>query len=122
MQQAQHDIKTIAVSGAVGRHVWHALMELAAAKPGLTVVVHDGTRLFVEAADLSAFARMGAQLLAYRAIRLLGITLNPFSPMGGHFDASELLACARSTFRDVHVTDVMLEQIHPINPPNLATL
>lgn len=110
MQYAQADIRTIAVSGAVGRSLWRALLTLASSKPGLTVVVNDGTKLFVEAADLVALRGLGARLLAYRGIHMIGITLNPFSPMGGSFVAQEFLLAARQAFGDYSVSDVMLEQ------------
>jgi len=110
MQYAQADIRTIAVSGAVGRSLWRALLTLASSKPGLTVVVNDGTKLFVEAADLVASRQLGARLLAYRGIHLIGITLNPFSPLGGSFIAQEFLLAARQAFGDYSVSDVMLEQ------------
>ena len=110
MQYAHADIKTIAVSGAVGRTLWQALSTLAESKPGLTVVVNDGTRLFVPAADLAAFTSQGAHLLAYRGIRLLGITLNPFSPLGGCFEPKEFLTAAHEAFIGYGVSDVMLEE------------
>jgi hypothetical protein len=110
MQYAQADIRTIAVSGAVGRSLWRALLTLASSKPGLTVVVNDGTKLFVEAADLVALRQLGARLLAYRGIHLIGITLNPFSPLGGSFIAQEFLLAARQAFGDYSVSDVLLEQ------------
>ena len=111
MEYAQAAIQTIAVSGAVGRTLWHALMTLAAARPGLRVVVSDGTKLFVEAADLLAFAQLGGRLLAQRAIHLTGITLNPFSPLGGSFDATAFLVAAHAAFAGYGVSDVVLEQI-----------
>ncbi|ABD71588.1 conserved hypothetical protein [Rhodoferax ferrireducens T118] len=110
MQYAQADIKTIAVSGAVGRSLWRALLTLASSKPGLSVVVNDGTKLFVEAADLAAMRGLGARLLAYRGIHMIGITLNPFSPLGGSFIAHEFLLAARQAFGDYSVSDVLLEQ------------
>ncbi len=110
MEYKQAAIQTIAVSGAVGRSLWHALMTLAAARPGLTVVVSDGTKLFVEAADLVAFARLGGQVLADRAIHMNGITLNPFSPLGGSFDPPAFLAAARAAFAGYGVNDVMLPE------------
>jgi len=84
------------------------------------VVVSDGTKLFVEAADLAAFAQLGGQLLAQRAIRMIGLTLNPFSPLGGRFDAPVFLTAARHAFPHYGVSDVMLQD-HPGAPPNLAT-
>lgn len=112
MEYARAAIQTIAVSGAVGCTLWRALMTLAAARPGLSVVVSDGTKLFVEAADLAAFAHLRGRLLAYRAIHLSGITLNPFSPFGGSFDAAAFLTAARHAFPNDNVSDVLLED-HP---------
>jgi len=101
---------TIALSGAVGRSLWRALGTLAARHPGLTVVVNDGTKLFVEATDLAVLRKQGAQVLAYRGIHMTGITLNPFSPLGGSFDAQEFLNAAREAFANYGVSDVVLEE------------
>jgi len=110
MKYAQADIQIIAVSGAVGRALWQALTLLATEKPGLRLVVADGTRLFVEAADLAAFAKLGGQLLANRGIQIIGLTLNPYSPLGGSFEAQAFLAAAREAFPNYGVSDVMLHE------------
>ena len=39
---------------------------------------------------------------------MLGITLNPFSPFGGSFNAHDFLTLARQTFPQHLVTDVLL--------------
>jgi hypothetical protein len=100
----------VAVTGAVGRRLWAALDTLAQRHTGLRVVIADGTRLFVDALDLSHLQRLGAQVMVWRGITLAGITVNPFSPLGGHLDAAELLSAARNTFSDYVVTDVVLEE------------
>jgi hypothetical protein len=110
LRYTESDVRTIAVSGAVGRTLWRALGLLAARQPGLRVVVNDGTKLFVEAADLLQLRKQGAQILAWRGINLTGITLNPYSPLGGSFKAEEFLLAARAAFADYGVSDVMLEQ------------
>lgn len=110
LQQVGAGVKTVAASGAVGRSLWRALETLAARQPGLIVVVSDGTKLFVEATDLAAFRKLGGQILAYRGIHMTGITLNPFSPLGGSFDAQEFLNAARIAFADYGVSDVKLEE------------
>ena len=107
---ARSGVATIAVSGAVGRSLWRAMVSIAAHHPGLTVVVADGTKLFIDSADLAAFQKLGATLLAYRGIRIAGITLNPFSPMGGSFEPGELLAAARQAFSGHAVSDVMWDE------------
>ncbi len=111
LQYSEADLGAIALSGAVGRSLWQALTTLATRHPGLTVVVADGTRLFVENNDLLALEQLGARLLAWQAIRVAGITLNPYSPMGGSFVAEEFLAAARKAFADYVVSDVLLEEV-----------
>jgi hypothetical protein len=106
---ADRDVGTIAVSGAVGRSLWLAIGTLLARHAGLTLVVADGTKLFIEHTDVTAFRRQGGHLLACRRINIAGITLNPFSPLGGHVVAEELLVAARQAFPEHAVTDVILE-------------
>ena len=113
LQHGAAKLGTIALSGAVGRALWRALTTLAARHPGLTVVVADGTRLFVENSDLLAFSQIGGRLLAWQAIRVAGITLNPYSPMGGSFSADEFLVAARQAFAGYVVSDVLLELAGP---------
>ncbi len=45
-----------------------------------------------------------------RGIGLLGVTLNPFSPFGGSFEAGAFLHEARAALCEHIVTDVMLLQ------------
>lgn len=102
------DVGTIAVSGAVGARLWSAVQALARPRPGLALVVSDGTRLFVGARDLAAFERDGGVVRALRPIRLAGVALNPVSPFGGGFDAHDFLAQARAALPGHGVCDVML--------------
>jgi hypothetical protein len=104
------DVATVAVSGAVGRMLWRAVMTLLERHPGLTLVVADGTKLFIDAHDLASFEREGGGLLAVRGIRLAGITLNPFSPFGGSFNAADFLQEARTALGGHLVTDVCLQE------------
>jgi hypothetical protein len=85
-----------------------ALTVLLQTHPGLTLVVADGTKLFIDAVDLAQFERQGGRVCALRAIRLAGITLNPFSPFGGSFDAHAFLAEARSAWPEHVVSDVLI--------------
>ncbi|MBI2731759.1 MAG: hypothetical protein HYX44_00100 [Aquabacterium sp.] len=112
-ENARTGIALVAVSGAVGRMLWRAVSTLLARHPGLTLVVADGTKLFIDAADVHAFEADGGRLLAMRPIRLLGVTLNPFSPFGGSFEARAFLHEARVALPAHPVTDVLLCQEAP---------
>lgn len=103
-------IALLAVSGAVGQMLWRAVLTLLDHHPGLTLVAADGTKLFIDAADVATFERRGGRLLAMCGIRLLGVTLNPFSPFGGSFDPPDFLHEARAALREHIVTDVLLCQ------------
>jgi hypothetical protein len=110
LQFSDADIGTLAVTGAVGRSLWRAVQTLADKHPGLNLVVHDGTKLFVDQLELAALQNAGNKVLAQHAIRLVGITLNPFSPFGGSFNAQDFLTTARESFEGHAVCDVQLEQ------------
>lgn len=112
VHEGERGIAMLAVSGAVGQMLWRAVSTLQDHHPGLTLtlVVADGTKLFIDAADVAAFERRGGRLLAMRGIRLLGVTLNPFSPYGGSFDARAFLHEAQATLHGQPVTDVLLFQ------------
>ena len=90
--------------------LWRAITSLGALKPGLNIVVADGTKLFVDALDVQAFCKQGGSLYGYRSIRILGLTLNPFSPMGGSFDGAEFLASSIDSFPGYDVCDVVLNE------------
>lgn len=102
-------MSVIAVSGAVGRSLWQAINTLLELNPGLTLVVADGTKLFIDAIELAVFAKKGGQLLANRRICMAGISLNPVSPFGGSFEAAEFLTAARNAFPEQVVTDVIYD-------------
>ena len=110
LQHSDSELGAIALSGAVARSLWQVLTALALRHPGLTVVVADGTKLFIENSELVAFHKLGARLLALRGINIVGITLNPYSPMGASFVAEDLLAAAREAFAGFEVSDLMLEE------------
>ncbi len=110
LQHIDQQPATIALGGAVGRSAWQALCAIAARQPGLTVVVADGTRLFVDQTDLQALHKVGGRLVAMQCIRISGITLNPYSPMGGSFDAQEFLTAARLALAGYAVSDVVWEE------------
>ena len=106
----------VAFGGAVGRLLWPAVLELAQRNPGLQVLVADGTRLFRDASEIAQLAHCGGALRAWRALRIVGITVNPFSPLGGDTDARTLLAAARDSLPEYAVSDVQLEYPSPGAP------
>ncbi|MCX7173981.1 MAG: hypothetical protein NT159_08655, partial [Proteobacteria bacterium] len=104
------EVATIAFAGAVGQSLWPVIGKLAARHPGLTVVVADGTKLFIDYAELTAFRKQQGNLVGYRGISIAGVTLNPCFPLGGTLGAAAFLQAARQAFAGYDVADVMLEE------------
>ena len=106
----------VALSGAVGSAVLETLQAMARRRPGLTLVVNDGTRLFVEAADLAHFVSGGGRVAAWRKIHIAGLTLNPSAPFLPPYDAREFLRSARAAFPGLDVRDVLLAASTRVRP------
>lgn len=56
------------------------------------LIVRDFTRLFVEPPTLGIFLRKGGKINVLRRSRLLGVTVNPYSPAGYTVDKERLTA------------------------------
>jgi hypothetical protein len=116
LEHLDQPVAVLAMSGAVGRALWSAVLALARHQHGLTVVVADATRLFVQHADVLALQALGGQLCVHSAIRLLGVTVNPFSPQGFHLDPDELLGAMRRAVPNLVVADVLSDWQARPNP------
>lgn len=74
----------------------------------IKIVVKDGTKLFIEPMFWKKYLRMGLNFMVLDEIRLLAVTVNPYSPNGYFFDSEEFLDKMRKRIPDIPVMDVML--------------
>jgi K+-transporting ATPase ATPase B chain len=85
-------------------------VDTVARRGSTPLVVADGTKLFIDHADLTHFQQHGGRVLAERRIRIAGITVNPCAPHGGDVAGEDLLDAAQRAFPEHQVSDVMREQ------------
>jgi hypothetical protein len=73
----------------------------------LEIVIDDGTKLFISSDDYKRYVYLGINIKVMRKIDILAITLNPTSPRGYSFNASEFLLKMRDSIKDIPVIDVL---------------
>jgi hypothetical protein len=73
----------------------------------VTVVVKDGTRLFIDPMTWEKWRRAGLRVVVKDPIRLLGLTVNPFSPEGYYFHPERFVKGLREALPDLTVVDVL---------------
>lgn len=77
----------------------------------VTVVVQDATRIFVESRDWMQLTYSGLKVEVLDPIRLIAVTVNPYSPMGYHFDPEKFKSAMQACMTHVPVIDVMGDDI-----------
>ncbi len=75
-------------SGAVGEETFLSLLE---SDPPAHLVVRGAFALFVDPADWRRFSARGGLCYAVEPLRLVAVTVNPYSPEGWELPADELL-------------------------------
>lgn len=75
----------------------------------LHLIVPDPTHVFADPLVWRRFERLGGRVWVLREIRLLAVTLNPWSPSGPGFDPAGFLARGRAEMAPFPVYDVQLE-------------
>jgi len=80
------------------------------------LVIADGTRAFADSRTWREFRRAGGKLRVVNPIRLLAVTTNPFSPLGGSYEADEFLAKVGALAAPLPVFDVVLGKSANVEP------
>ena len=104
----EEPIQTIGLRGAVGQLLWDGILALAT-KRMIRVVIADGTRLFIERRDIARLEEWGGTLEVLDPIRILGVSVNPTTPLGAGYDPQEFLDLAREMLKFTPIVDVILE-------------
>jgi hypothetical protein len=92
---------TVAVPGVLTDRV---LRVLAAHRAGrVRLIVADPTRMFASAPLFNRFRERGGEVVAGRAVRLLAVTVNPFSVLGYELPEDALLTAVRAVAPDIPV-------------------
>lgn len=93
------------VSGMVNDRFLHHLTSRLKKTP-FTLICRDFTRLFVGTPELNAFLARGAKIKVLLKPKLLGVTINPWSPQGFVVDGEKLIEKLREKLKNIPVTNL----------------
>ena len=102
------DTKYLVLGGALPSSVLRGLMTQVEVIRKVQLVIADGTRVFIDPRTWRDFGRLGGKLRVVSPIRLLAVTVNPFSPLGGSYEADDFLAKVGALAAPLPVYDVVL--------------
>lgn len=97
--------KFIYTSGAITDSFLEILLRNTRLKADLTIVVHDGTKLFVSQENLNRIQNRKWILCAANKINLIAITVNPFSASDYSIDSKRIIEKLKETI-EVPIFDV----------------
>lgn len=88
-QHIRDDLEAIYLSGALTPKNLKAITKSMSGKKDLNLIVPDATHLFLCPLDLAPFYQRGGHLFVLQKINLLALTINPTSPIGPSFSATD---------------------------------
>ncbi|UYP46304.1 hypothetical protein NEF87_002589 [Candidatus Lokiarchaeum ossiferum] len=89
------DMQYLVIKGAVSDNLLIRLMENSLLYKEFTLLVADGTKLFLSKDILYQYEKTGGKILVLSPIKILCLTANPFSPLGYEFDPKQFLSTLR---------------------------
>ncbi|MDO4792849.1 MAG: hypothetical protein Q3993_01610 [Filifactor alocis] len=85
------DMDYIVLRGAITDPFLESIMKLVTQKKPLSLVVEDGTKLFIKAQTLEKMRIKKMKIYALKKINVVSITINPTSPRGAKLDSGRLI-------------------------------
>lgn len=98
------EFNCLLVGGALGDSLAERLIEIEASLPGLTIILQDATRIFVDAQRWQRLDR-SVKVRVARPLNLAAITVNPVDPRGRRIDGEEIVAGLRQLLPALLVVD-----------------
>ena len=99
--------KYIVVSGALVKKCVEDIINATKRIKDITLIVNDGTKIFINAYDWIRFTRYGLKVKVINSISVVAVTINPYSPYGYYFDQKEFFTKTKTFLKEVPVYDVM---------------
>lgn len=104
----REDSKYVVLPGSLVKNTVKDLYQTTKRYKDVTLVVKDGTKIFIEPKDWMRFMKYGIKVQVLNSINLIAITTNPYAPQGYYFDSREFLNKMKNYITDVPVMDVVL--------------
>lgn len=96
--------------GALTSRMLEAMWREKVLSQGMSLVVEDASKLFLDPHDLDRYRRRGIDFWVIRKVNVIAVTLNPTSPQGHVFDPYAFLEEATKKFQPLRVVDVQIEE------------
>jgi len=101
----KEDYNLLILTGALTGEIVRALLAKEESR-GLTVIVRDGTRVFLNLRDFNLLKKRGITIKVLDPINILALTVNPHNPEGRDLDPELLLAALKESQPDLPVINV----------------
>lgn len=102
------DSKYLVIPGSLVKNTIEDIIYTTKKYKNVEIIVNDGTKIFIKPKDWIRFQRLGVSIKVLHPINLIGITINPYSPMGYSFNPNEFLEKMKTNISTVSVIDLML--------------
>jgi len=89
----------LVIKGALTDNLLEDLMRLTSKYKSLTILVEDGTKLFLSKNTFKKFQKKGGFLKVINPIKIIAITINPTSPEGYRFNKSKFLSLLKQNIK-----------------------
>ncbi|WP_077369440.1 lysine 5,6-aminomutase reactivase subunit KamB [Anaerosalibacter sp. Marseille-P3206] len=102
------DTEYVVLPGSLVKNTIEDMIKTTRRYKNVTLVVKDGTKIFIQPKDWLRFNKYGVKVKAFNKINLVAITTNPYAPQGYYFAPREFVDKLRTYVVDVPVLDVVL--------------
>lgn len=102
------DTKALVLGGALTEGFLTTLEAEVGEVYDLTIVIRDGTRVFLEPRTLNRFLSRGGQVQVLRPIQLMAVTMNSTTPQGGQLNPDELCTALARQLKNIPIFDLVL--------------
>jgi len=97
----------IVLPGSLVTKTMRDLLAASSHFKGVTLIVRDATKIFVDSRDWQLFKRAGLSVKVLDPIRVLAVTINPYAPQGYYFDPKTFRRRMSEDLLPIPVFDVM---------------
>ncbi len=107
IDKLEGDVRAVVIKGVLVDTLLNDIMKNTRRFEGITFVVTDGTKLFINKKTKERFERKGGSIAVLKSIKVAAISLNPQSPKGTRFEAIEFLKKMKKAIPEVRVYDIV---------------
>lgn len=100
--------KALILGGALTESFLTALEAEVGGVYDLTLIIRDGTRIFLEPRTLNRFISRGGKIQVLRPIQILAVTVNSTTPQGGQLNPEDLCTALARQLKNIPILDLVL--------------